>query len=126
MGLTYAKLKVKQHHKKKEFVTVEFLIDSGAVYTLIPEKYLKKIGVKPYKREEFILADGTVIMRNVGNAYFEWKNEKGTAPVIFGEEGDQPLLGAMTLESLGLVLNPFNREVKPMKLMLADAVKKIV
>jgi len=29
------------------------------------------------------------------------------------------LLGATTLESLGLVLNPFNRQLYPMRMMLA-------
>ena len=35
--------------------------------------------------------------------------------------GDKPLLGATTLESLGLVLNPFKRQLVPMRLMLAKA-----
>jgi predicted aspartyl protease len=67
----------------------------------------------------FVLADGTEIRRKVGDAYFEWRGEGGAAPVIFGEKGDEPLLGATTLESLGLVLNPFNRELSPMRMMLA-------
>ena len=118
MGITYAKLKVKQNYRKKEFIEVEFLIDSGAIFSLVPERELKKIGVKPHKEKEFILADGTVIKRKIGDAYFEIDGEGGTAPVIFGEKGDEPLLGAITLEALGLVLNPFNREIKPMRLML--------
>jgi len=36
-----------------------------------------------------------------------------------GEEKDEALLGAFTLESLGLILNPFTRELLPMKLLLA-------
>jgi hypothetical protein len=53
----------------------------------------------------------------VGDAYFEYRGDGGAAPVIFGEDGDQPLLGATTLESLGLVLNPFKRELHPMTLL---------
>jgi len=44
---------------------------------------------------------------------------EGHTPVILGERGDQPLLGAVTLEILGLVLNPFTRVLQPMKLMVA-------
>ena len=44
---------------------------------------------------------------------------RGGAPVIFGEPGDEPLLGATTLESLGLVLDPFKRRLIPMRMMLA-------
>ena len=42
----------------------------------------------------------------------------GAAPVIYGEEGDDPLLGVTTLEALGLVLNPFTRELYPMRMLL--------
>jgi hypothetical protein len=35
--------------------------------------------------------------------------------------GDEPLLEATTLESLGLVLDPFQRKLHPMKLVLMQA-----
>ncbi len=68
---------------------------------------------------EFSLADGTTISRKVVDAYFEYKGDGGAASVIFGEKGDEPLLGATTLESIGLVLNPFTRELYPMRMSLA-------
>ena len=118
MGITHATLKVKESYRKKNFIELKFIIDSGAVYSLVPQKELKKIGLKPHKKMKFILADGTEIERNVGDAYFEWRGEGGAAPVIFGEVGDEPLLGSTTLESLGLVLNPFKRELTPMRMLL--------
>ena len=39
-------------------------------------------------------------------------------PVVLGEEGDQALLGVVTLEILGLVFNPFDRTLKPMRMLL--------
>ena len=42
----------------------------------------------------------------------------GGADVIFGEEGDSNLLGATTLESLGLALDPIRRELKPIPMIL--------
>jgi hypothetical protein len=38
---------------------------------------------------------------------------------MLGEEGDVALLGTVTLEELGLVLNPLSRELQPMQMMLA-------
>jgi hypothetical protein len=38
--------------------------------------------------------------------------------VLVGEPGDDPLLGATTIEGFGLVLDPFRRELRPMKLPL--------
>ncbi len=118
MGLTHAIFKVKPSHQHSEFIEVKFLIDSGAVYSVIPSKDLEIIGIQSYRTKKFVLADGTEIERNIGDAYFEWQGEGGAAPVIFGEEDDEPVLGATTLESLGLVLNPFNRQLKPMRMLL--------
>src|SRR5205814_449562 len=78
----------------------------------------RKLGIKPHRNVEFALADATRITRRVGDAYFEYRGEGVAAPVIFGEEGDEPLLGATTLESLGLVLDPFKRRLIPMRMLL--------
>jgi serine/threonine protein kinase len=43
---------------------------------------------------------------------------RGDSMVIVGEKGDDPLLGATTIEGFGLVLDPFRRELRPMKLPL--------
>ncbi|CAN2041376.1 Aspartyl protease [Candidatus Magnetomoraceae bacterium gMMP-15] len=118
MGITYAILNVKQSHQHSDFVEVKFLIDSGAVYSVIPSKDLQKIGIQPHRTMKFVLADGTEIKREVGDAYFELHGNGGAAPVIFGVEDDEPLLGVTTLESLGLVLNPFTRKLKPMRMLL--------
>ena len=41
------------------------------------------------------------------------------AGVIFGEPGDAVLLGAFTLEALGLCLDPLKRELLPIPMILA-------
>ncbi len=119
MGITNAILRVREHRKSKKFADVEFIVDSGAVYSLVPGKILDKIGIEPYKEMSFSLADGTSIKRGISTAYFEYKEEGGAAQVIYGEEGDTPLLGATTLEALGLVLNPFTRTLHPMRMLMA-------
>jgi predicted aspartyl protease len=87
----------------------------------VPAEVLADLGIEAYKKVQFVLADGTTVERQVGDAYFEYQGDGGSAPVIFGEPGDEPLLGATTLESLGLVLNPFTRTLHPMRMLLAKA-----
>ncbi|MEJ7680475.1 MAG: hypothetical protein WKG06_22010 [Segetibacter sp.] len=118
MGLTSKKLVVKKSYESEKSFEINFLVDSGAVYSLAPGKFLDELGIKPHRKVDFSLADGTLISRRVGDAYFELNGEGGAAPVIYGEEGDDPLLGATTLESLGLVLNPFTRELYPMRMLM--------
>jgi len=54
-----------------------------------------------------------------GVAVFRYVERVGGADVIFGEEGDSRLLGAFTLEALGLSLDPLRRELKPLTMLLA-------
>lgn len=118
MGLTTQKLVVKETRRARRKASVKFLIDSGAVYSLVPRATLKRLGIRPHRTLDFALADGTTITRKAGDAYFELHGEGGAAPVIFGEQGDEPLLGATTLESIGLVLDPFKRRLIPMRMLL--------
>ncbi len=119
MGLTTQFATVRPNRSSRKRQKVEFLADSGAVYSLVPGAVLRRLGLRPYRLESFALADGTKIKRRVGDAYFEINGHQGPAPVIFGEKGNEPLLGVTALESLGLVLDPFKRELRPMRLLLA-------
>lgn len=65
------------------------------------------------------MANGTKTARRKGTALFKYGDQIGGADVIFGEEGDSMLLGAFTLEALGLVLDPLRRELKPLPMVLA-------
>jgi len=95
--------------------TLSFLIDSGANYTLLPEATWKKLGLEPKRSMEFILADGTVVERNVSECQIELDAGRQHTPVVLGEPGDdQPLLGVVTLEELGVVFDPFRRELRKM------------
>jgi clan AA aspartic protease len=102
-------------------VEIEFLVDTGAIYSVVPGSVLEALGIPRFKRREFTLADGTHQSWDVGEAFFELEGELGTSQVVFGPEGITPLLGAFTLESLGLMINPVTRELLPMRLVLARA-----
>jgi clan AA aspartic protease len=118
MGLTYVTVRVGNPGDGHRSADVNCLVDSGAIYSLIPGTVLKKLGIKPHSRREFVLADGQVIERKLATATFEYENRRGDSMVIVGEPGDDPLLGATTLEGFGLVLDPFRRELRPMQLPL--------
>jgi aspartyl protease family protein len=119
MGLTVLKIKVSNPATPKITEEIEFLIDSGAIYSVVPAKILKKLGIKPNSKQEFRLADGSLIIRKKGIAMFKYGDKVGGADVIFGEPGDSQLLGAFTLEALGLAIDPLKRELKPLPMILA-------
>jgi len=119
MGLTVLEIEVGNPANPEVTEKVEFLIDSGAIYSVVPTPILKKLGIKPLAEQEFRLADGTKIVRKKGGALFKYGERIGVADVIFGEGGDSLLLGAFTLEALGLSLDPLRRELKQLPMILA-------
>ena len=119
MGLTVLEIEVGNPADPEVTEKIEFLIDSGAIYSVVPTPILQNFGIEPLTEQAFRLADGSKIVRKKGGALFKYKGRIGVADVIFGEEGDSSLLGAFTLESLGLALDPLRRELKPLPMMLA-------
>jgi clan AA aspartic protease len=119
MGLTVLEVEVGNPARPEVTEKVEFLIDSGAIYSVVPTPVLERLGIRPLMQQEFRLADGSKIVRKKGVAVFKRGERAGGADVIFGEEGDSTLLGAFTLEALGLSLDPLRRELKPLPMILA-------
>jgi predicted aspartyl protease len=119
MGLTVLHLDVSNRDQPGTGEEVEFLVDSGAIYSVVPARVLRRLGVRPLKTEEFRLADGSMIRRKRGGAVFRLGDRVGVADVIFGEPGDSTLLGALTLEALGLALDPLRRRLTPLPMVLA-------
>lgn len=120
MGLTFLELEVANPSKPKKTEKLKFLIDSGAIYSVVPAKVLRKLKIKPIGRETYQLANGEKIIRKKGVALFRYHEKVGGADVIFGEEGDSTLLGATTLEALGLLLDPIKRELRELPMILAS------
>jgi clan AA aspartic protease len=118
MGLTVLDVEVGNPSDPKRMEKVEFLIDSGAVYSVVPASILKRLGIRPLTEQSFRLADGRKIVRKKGVALFKYKDRIGGADVIFGEADDSRLLGAFTLEALGLSLDPLKRELSPLPMIL--------
>lgn len=122
MGLTVLEVEVGNPANPETTEKVEFLIDSGAIYSVVPIPILERLGIKPLIAQEFRLANGTKITRKKGIALFKYGDRIGGADVIFGEEGDSLLLGAFTLGALGLSLDPLRRELKQLPMVLASSI----
>lgn len=116
MGITYIDGEVEG--PTGNTANVRFLVDSGATYSLLGKDTWQAIELQPKRSASFTLADGTQIERQISECRLTLPQGDGYTPVILGEDGDEPLLGAVTLEILGLILNPFNRTLQPMRMLL--------
>ena len=116
MGVTYLEGLVTGPSGKQ--ASVRFLVDSGATYTLLPHQVWQEIDLTPKRSVTFTLADGTTVEREVSECHLALPQGEAHTPVILGQPGDEALLGVVTLEILGLVLNPFTRTLQPMRMLL--------
>ena len=105
---------------------VRFLVDSGSSYTLLPGIVWKALGISPRRTLRIRLADGTELQRPLGEARVSVEFGDTATPVILGEDNDAVLLGAITLEELGLVLDPFSRALRPMRVLMPSAIEGTV
>ena len=58
MGLTFVKVTVGNPANGRRSEDVQCLVDSGAIYSLVPEPILQKLEIKPHSTREFVLANG--------------------------------------------------------------------
>jgi clan AA aspartic protease len=118
LGLTHIHISIANPPNPERTRRLTLLLDSGAVYSVVPKTALSQLGVKPHSSKTFTLADGSEIKRDVGDLVFKLNGRQGASFVIFGEKGDSALLGTVSLESLGLLLDPIRRALRPLPMVL--------
>ena len=93
----------------------KFWVDTGALYTFVPEDRLEAIGIEPIHARELVLADGRRERRLLGEALFSIQGLEGqiTCPVIFAPKESLYLLGVTALENFGVDVDPTSQTLKP-------------
>lgn len=91
----------------------DVLVDTGSEYTWISRPILEALGVRPQRRQGFIVADGRRIDRDIGYALVRAAGSEAPDLVVFAETGDMTLLGAHSLEGLNLRIDPVRKELIP-------------
>ncbi len=93
--------------------TVDALVDTGAVYTSLPASMLCRLGIVPRRKMKFELADGSVIEEDIGYAAVRVEGIEVPTIVVFSGGDASPLMGAYTLEGVGMAADPVNQRLTP-------------
>lgn len=91
-----------------------FLVDAGAIDSLVPRDQLDAIGLKPKAQRTYELVDGSDIKMDITTGDIEFMGEIVGGTIIFGEPGTEPILGVTALESVGIDIDPRNQRLKRM------------
>jgi predicted aspartyl protease len=115
MSLTHVNLDVGRERGPRH--TVRFLLDSGNAYTVLPMRVWHALALRPDGTMEFTLGDGSRIRRRVVECRFRYGGADVSSPAILGEADDHAVCGTVTLERLGFVVHPFERTLRPIRLL---------
>ncbi len=92
---------------------LELLVDTGASYSWFMRERLEALGIRPTGRMQFRTIDGRVLERDVAPVFVRSDGHIGGDTVVVAEFGDAEVLGAHTLESLGLAADRVQKRLIP-------------
>ena len=99
--------------KGERFVGAPALADTGAACTLAAAVAPEGLGPEPTFILPFVLADGRVVEQDLTETRVRLNGQVRTTIVIFGDPGNDNLMGAYTLEGFGVMVDPINRRMVP-------------
>ena len=105
---------------------LRFLVDTGAFFTVVPQDVLAALKISSIREETVQFADGRKTRWKVGEVRLDIDGRSVTTLVFFGKKGIQPLLGAYSLEGLGLSVDTRHRRLVPMPVVIVASVGRAV
>lgn len=91
--------------------TVNGLVDTGAMFTVIPASVLERLGVTPLRILPVRFANGQVQRCQMGEVDVELEGKRIPILCLFGSEDVLPLIGAHTLEAFLLTVDPVEQSL---------------
>ena len=113
MGIIYADLRVSNFGQPDlEEITVNALVDTGALDLVIPEHLAIQLRLSDLKPREVHLADGSrKLARYAGPIKVEMMGRDCvTAAVVMG---DQVLLGSIPMQAMDVIIHPRSEQIVP-------------
>lgn len=100
---------------------VEALVDTGSTYFWLPSPIAERLGYRPVTTRRLATATGEEVERGAAPVLVRLNGETLPVLCVLGDEGSQPLLGAMVLETFSLAVDPVNRKLVPVRALAMPA-----
>ncbi len=111
MGMFEVNVKLANLAAPSQTEDLTLLVDTGATLSWIPRAILEKLGVRAFSRLPFTLADGRRLERDTTAVLLTIDGRKAPVQVAFGEDGEEAVLGATSLEGLGFMVDPIGEKL---------------
>jgi aspartyl protease family protein len=124
MGTFSAKLRVWNPASPGRVEEVDAMVDTGAAYSWIARSRLDILGAHPVRRMQFRTIEGRLIERDLVPVFVSTDGFTGGDNVVAAEPGDIEVVGAHTLESLGVTVDPVSKKLVPTVGLALSAVNR--
>ncbi len=121
MGTFTTKLKVWNPADPSRTAEVEVWVDTGAAYSWISRARLEPLGVQSVRTLRFRTIEGRTVERDLAPVFVSTDGYTGGDNVVLAEPDELEVIGAHTLESLGLTVDPVQKKLVPIVIALALA-----
>ena len=101
--------------------TLEALVDTGAMFTVVPTPVLERLGVQPFRTMPVRFANGHLDQWQMGQVEAELDGQRMPILCLFGSPDAPPLIGCHTLEAFLLAVDPVERKLVPKEALLMTA-----
>jgi predicted aspartyl protease len=118
MGTFTTKFKVWNPMRSESAQEIEALVDTGAAFSWISRARLESLGLNPSRRMSFRTIDGRGMERDMTAIYIASAGYSAPDMVVMAEPGEMEVLGAHSIEGLGLAADPVQNRLTP-TIMLA-------
>lgn len=119
MGTFAVKFTLRNPVQPERQVELEGLVDTGALFTQVPADLLPRIGLTPSGTRAVHYADGSKDVVSVADAKIAIDGIETSTMVLCGKPNSLILLGATTLETLGLGVDPIHKRLIPTEAPMA-------
>lgn len=93
--------------------TLEAMVDTGAMFTVIPAPMLERLGVRPFRTMPVRFANGQIEEWPLGQVEAELNGVRMPILCLFGSTDAPPLIGAHALEAFLLTVDPAEQKLVP-------------
>jgi predicted aspartyl protease len=122
MGTFTVKLRVWNPEHPDRVEELEAFVDTGAAFSWISRARLDRLGVRASRRMPFRTIEGRVLERDMATVYVATDGYSVPDVVVMAEAGEMEVMGAHSIEGLGLAADPVQKKLVP-TVMLALAAR---
>ena len=96
---------------RERTATVKFMVDTGSLYTFVSPALAAELGLQLPESTTVVMANGSRVTAPIGFAYLRIGDREG-GTLVATMDVQEPLLGAVSLQGLGLNVNTVDETIE--------------